>query len=62
MSRCQVELGLRVGDVAALRLEDLDWCEGILPIASSTRGRARELALSEGSGGAGGVPPPRYDP
>jgi integrase len=24
MARCQVDLGLRVGEVAALRLEDLD--------------------------------------
>jgi integrase/recombinase XerD len=52
MARCQVDLGLRVSEVAALCLEDLDWRAGILRIAGGKAGRARELPLSEGVGGA----------
>jgi integrase/recombinase XerD len=50
MARCQVDLGLRAGEVAAMCLEDLDWRGGILRIASGKGGRARELPLSEGIG------------
>jgi integrase len=52
MVRCQVDLGLRAGEVAALCLEDLDWRGGILRIASGKGGRARELPLTEGVGRA----------
>jgi len=34
MACCQVDLGLRVSEVAALRLEDANWRGGILRIAS----------------------------
>ena len=50
IARCQVDLGLRVSEVATLRLEDLDWRGGILRIASGKGRRARELPLSEGIG------------
>jgi integrase/recombinase XerD len=50
MARCQVDLGLRAGEVAALCLEDLDWRRGILRVASGKGGRARELPLPEGIG------------
>jgi len=50
MARCQVDLGLRGGEVAALCLEDLDWRGGILRVARGKGGRARELPLSEGVG------------
>jgi integrase/recombinase XerD len=50
MARCQVDLGLRGGEVAALCLEELDWRGGILRVASGKGGRVRELPLSEGVG------------
>jgi integrase/recombinase XerD len=45
MARCQTDLGLRSGEVVALRLEDLDWRRGTLRITGGKVGRTRELPL-----------------
>jgi integrase/recombinase XerD len=50
MTRCQVDLGLRVSEVAGLRLDNLDWRGGTLLIAGGKVGRARGLPLPEGVG------------
>jgi site-specific recombinase XerD len=50
IARCQVDLGLRASEVAALRLEDLDWRGSTLRVAGGKAGRARELPLSKGVG------------
>ena len=36
---CMAELGLRVGDVARLKLEDIDWREGTIRVPNHKRGR-----------------------
>src|SRR2546430_7334236 len=38
MARCLVDLGLRVGEVARLKLENFDWRQGTLQIVG-TKGR-----------------------
>ncbi len=45
MALCQVELGLRVSEVAALRLDDIDWRTATLRIPAGKAGRVRELPL-----------------
>ncbi len=45
MALCQIVLGLRVSEVANLRLEDIDWRNGIVRIAHGKGMRARELPL-----------------
>ena len=45
MALCQVVLGLRVGEVAGLCLEDLDWRRATVRIVSRKAGRARDLPL-----------------
>lgn len=52
MARCQVDLGLRAGEVIALRLEELDWRRGTLRIAGGKVGRERELPLPQEVGRA----------
>lgn len=52
MALCQLELGLRAGEVARLRLEDLDWSEGVLIIRQSKSRRERRLPLSVSVGRA----------
>ena len=52
MALCQVDLGLRVSEVSALRLEDLDWRAATLRIAGGKSRRTRELPLTEGVGRA----------
>ena len=52
MALCQVDLGLRVSEVSALRLEDVDWREATLRIEGGKSGRTRELPLTEGVGRA----------
>lgn len=52
MARCQVDLGLRAGEVIALHLEDLDWRRGTLRIAGGKVGRTRELPLPQEVGRA----------
>jgi integrase len=46
MALCQAELGLRAGEVAALRLEDLDWRSAVLRVPACKVGRERELPLA----------------
>jgi integrase/recombinase XerD len=45
MALCQLELGLRACEVAALTLEDLDWSEGVLLIHKTKSRRERHLPL-----------------
>jgi integrase/recombinase XerD len=47
-----VDLGLRVSEVAALRLEDFDWRRATLRIVGGKTARTRELPLPEGVGRA----------
>lgn len=46
MALCQAELGLRAGEVAALRLDGLDWRSAVLRVPAGKVGRERELPLS----------------
>lgn len=46
MALCQAILGLRVSEVAVLRLEDVDWRAGTVRIMSSKTGRGREIPLA----------------
>ena len=45
MGLCQVVLGLRVGEVANLKLDDIDWRTGTVRIENSKGRRRRELPL-----------------
>ncbi len=45
MMRCMSDLGLRVGEVAALALDDIDWRRGVMTIRTGKGQRARELPL-----------------
>jgi integrase len=45
MVLCQLDLGLRVSEVARLRLDDINWREAIVRIEVAKTGRARELPL-----------------
>jgi integrase/recombinase XerD len=45
MMRCMSDLGLRVGEVAALTLDDIDWRRGVATIGAGKGRRARELPL-----------------
>lgn len=42
---CLARLGLRAGEVAALRLEDIDWRHGILRLSQSKNGHGAQLPL-----------------
>lgn len=42
---CLVKLGMRAGEVAALRLEDIDWRQGILRLNQSKNGSQVQLPL-----------------
>jgi site-specific recombinase XerD len=46
MALCQAILGLRVSEVAGLRLEDIDWRAGAVRIVCSKTRRAREIPLA----------------
>ena len=52
MALCMVVLGLRAGEVAALRLHDVDWRDGRLRVPSTKTQRGRELPLPEDVGRA----------
>lgn len=52
MALCQVDLGLRVSEVSALRLEDLDWRAATLRIEGGKSRRTRVLPLTDGVGRA----------
>lgn len=45
MALCMLELGLRAGEVAQLCLDDIDWREATIRIASGKTGRSRLLPL-----------------
>jgi site-specific recombinase XerD len=49
---CMIELGLRVGDVARLSLDDVDWSEGTVRVANHKRARPYRLPLSQRLGRA----------
>jgi integrase/recombinase XerD len=52
LALCQMELGLRVSEVANLALADLDWRQGTLSIPTSKSRRGRVLPLSKRVGQA----------
>jgi integrase/recombinase XerD len=52
MALCQVDLGLRVSEVAGLGLEDIDWRAATLRLLPGKIGRARELPLPQRVGQA----------
>jgi integrase/recombinase XerD len=52
MALCQVDLGLRVSEVSALRLEDIDWRAATLRIDGGKSRRTRALPLTDGIGRA----------
>ncbi|MBI5725595.1 MAG: tyrosine-type recombinase/integrase [Planctomycetes bacterium] len=52
MALCLADLGLRVSEVVALRLEDLDWRKASVHIARSKNRRARVLPLPRRVGAA----------
>lgn len=52
MALCQVDLGLRACEVAALRLEDLDWRSATLRLPAGKSGSGRELPLAARAGRA----------
>jgi len=52
MARCLVDLGLRVGEVARLKLEHFDWHQGTLQIVGSKGRRADVLPLPVQTGRA----------
>jgi len=52
MARCLVDLGLRAGEVAHLKLENVDWREGTLKLVGSKGGRVSLLPLPVQTGRA----------
>lgn len=52
MILCMTELGLRLGEVVQLSLDDLDWRQGTLRLAKTKTGRERLLPLSSRLGKA----------
>ena len=52
MALCQVNLGLRVSEVSALHLEEVDWRAAALRIEGGKSRRSRVLPLTEGVGRA----------
>jgi site-specific recombinase XerD len=52
MALCQADLGLRACEVAAIRLDDIDWRSATLRIPAGKVGRERELPLAVRTGRA----------
>src|SRR4051794_12606110 len=52
MARCMTDLGLRVSEVAALRLEEIDWRAATVRVSAGKTRRPRELPLPERLGRA----------
>ncbi|MGP6156643.1 MAG: site-specific integrase [Vulcanimicrobiaceae bacterium] len=50
--RCLIDLGLRSGEVAKLRLEDIDWVDGTITLVGTKGRRADVLPLPSATGGA----------
>jgi len=49
---CMIDLGMRVGDVARLSLDDIDWRAGTVSVANHKRGRPYRLPLPKRLGQA----------
>ncbi len=49
---CMIELGMRVGDVARLSLDDIDWREGTVRVPNHKRARPYQLPLPQRLGEA----------
>lgn len=49
---CMIDLGLRVGDVARLSLDDIDWRQGTVRVANHKRARPYRLPLPQRLGQA----------
>jgi integrase/recombinase XerD len=49
---CMIDLGMRVGDVARLSLEDIDWSEGTVRVGNHKRARPYRLPLPQRLGQA----------
>ena len=52
MARCMLDLGLRVSEVAALQLDDLNWRDGTVRIGAGKSRRTDVLPLPVQTGGA----------
>jgi site-specific recombinase XerD len=52
MALCQTHLGMRVGEVVALELDDIDWRSGTIRIVGGKARRERLLPLTDRVGGA----------
>ena len=52
MAICQTDLGLRVGEVVALKLDDVDWRSGTIRVVVGKSRRGRVLPLTNGVGQA----------
>ena len=52
MARCLADLGLRCQEVAALRLDDIDWRSGVLHLSPGKSRRAAQLPLPQPTGAA----------
>jgi integrase/recombinase XerD len=52
MVRCLTDLGLRCGEVANLRLEDIDWNEGVIRLTGTKTRRIDTLPLLAATGAA----------
>jgi integrase len=50
MARCLADLGLRSHEVAAIRLDDIDWHGGILDLPATKNRRAAQLPLPKSTG------------
>lgn len=45
-----VRLGMRAGEVRQLRLDDVDWCEGVLYVRNGKSRKERKLPLPDDTG------------
>ena len=46
----RVRLGMRAGEVRQLRLDDVDWCEGVLHVRNGKSRKERKLPLPDDTG------------
>lgn len=52
IARCLADLGMRSNEVARLRLEDIDWAQGLIQIAPGKGRRVEQLPLPRSTGEA----------
>ena len=57
--RLALDLGLRIGEIGQLRLDNIDWELGTVTLRGTSRRRQYVLPLPEATGRAGGLHPPR---